>query len=75
MKNLNGGNNCRVWAVFNCARNLQVDPKLLGLEKTRPSISENTVSIITHAVGLGELLTADRDFVEQMTSALQSFLH
>ena len=53
-----------VWAGFNCARHLQVDPKLLGLDKTRPSIIENTVSIVTHAVGLGEPLTADRNFVE-----------
>lgn len=74
LKNVCGGQNVLVWAIFNCSRNLQIDPALPGIDKTS-GVGTNNSCIVSHAVGLGENLPTERDFASQLASSLQSFLH
>ena len=64
----------KVWAAFECDRNMSVDPKNADIDQTQSS-GPNDSCITTHAVGLGEQVESGRDFIEQITAALQSFLH
>jgi len=74
LKDMCGGENVFVWAAFNCARDLQIDPKLPGFEQVCSS-GRFSCCITTHAVGLGEGMGSERDFAEQIAASLQSFLH
>ena len=64
-----------VWAVFNCARNLSLDPEmaLLAMGDTsggQSAESERGNAIITHACALGQPLDADRNFANQLAASL-----
>lgn len=77
IKHLCAGQNVTVWAIFNCSRNLQLDPEQEQIiSKDYPDLKHfGTNAFISHAVPLGKEIDQNREFADQIALSFQSFLN